>query len=110
MNILLTVLGWLAWNFGLFSWEKDKADNEGKEFPILQYVKKYWDNWLLSALFIPILIIIGIKGLDLSPLPLGDVKDMKWSDLYYLLSGAASEAAKVGIQKVFKWKSKKEQE
>lgn len=94
MNILLTLLGWLAWNFGLFSYEKDKADDMDQPFPIGKYIGKYWDNWVLSLLIVPILIIAGIKGLHLEAIPIGDFKGMKWSDAYYLAAGPLAEILK----------------
>jgi hypothetical protein len=107
MNVLLALLGWLAWNFGLFSIEKDKADDEGKPFSVKHYTQKYWDNWLLSLLFVPILVIIGIKGLGFAAIPIGDFKDLKWNDLYYLGSGFFSEFLKISIVKLWrKWNTK----
>jgi len=102
MNILLTVLGWLAWNIGLFSFEKDKADDKGEVFDVRKYVRCYWDNWLFSAIFIPILIIVGIKQLGLEALPIDDAAHMKWNDLYYLGAGCAAEAAKYFTQRIIK--------
>lgn len=83
--------GWLAWNFLLFSIEKDKHDADGTLFSMSSYVLKYWDNWTRSLLFVPILLFIGFKTLDLHPLT-GDAS-MEWSDLYYLCSGFAPEVA-----------------
>lgn len=107
MNILLSLLGWLAWNFGLFTMEKDKADDEGKDFDIRHYVYCYWDNWVFSAIFIPILIIFGIKGLGLNAVPIGDFEDLQWSDAYYLAAGCLAEIAKYYITLIRKkWNSK----
>lgn len=94
MNIVLVFLGWFIWNFALFTIEKDKHDDDGTPFPVKQYIKTHWDNWLLSAIMIPVLIIVGIKGLNLSALPFGDFEDFTWSDLYYLGAGAFSEMVK----------------
>lgn len=106
MNILLTVLGWLAWNIGLFSFEKDKSDDKDEKFSLIHYANKYWDNWLLSLVCVPILIIMGIKGLGLDAIPIGDFEDLHWNDIYYLCAGAFAEAVKVGIKKVSTWKNK----
>ena len=106
MNILLCILGWLAWNVALFSLEKDEYDERNETFHLGHYVSLYYDNWLLSLVFIPILVIIGIKGLELSAVPIGDFKDLKWHDMYYLGSGFFAELVKVTIKKLRKkWKS-----
>ena len=97
MNIALTFLGWLIWNFGLFSMEKDKADEKGLDFSIKHYAKCYWDNWLYSLFFIPLLILLGIKGLGLEAIPMFDVQSLKWSDFYYLGAGFFAEALKYYI-------------
>jgi len=94
MNIILVFLGWSIWNFALFTIEKDRFDDEDKPFPVGKYIRSHWDNWLLSAIMIPVLIIVGIKGLDLTALPFGDFQDFKWGDLYYLGAGAFSEMVK----------------
>lgn len=108
MNILLTLLGWLAWNFGLFTMEKDKADDLGKPFDLRHYAACYWDNWLFSLIFIPILIIMGIRGLGLEALPIGDFEHLKWNDIYYLGAGCFAEIAKYLISTARnKWKQTK---
>jgi hypothetical protein len=110
MNILLSLLGWLAWTVGLLSYEKDKADDLGQTFSLKNYALKYWDNWLLSATCVPILIIIGAKKLGLDPIGVLDVKHLHWHDLYYLAAGPAAEMVKVLIKRVSKWRVKKENE
>ncbi len=108
MNILLTLLGWLAWNFGLFSMEKDQVDAEGKPMDLKRYASCYWDNWVFSLIFIPILIIVGIKGLGFEALPFGDLEHFQWHDLYYLGAGAFAEIAKYYISLARKkWKADK---
>lgn len=94
MNILLAFFGWLIWNFALFSMEKDKFDDAGQEFPIKPYLKKYWDNWVLSLFAVPVLIILGIKGLGLDAIPVDDLQHLRWSDAYYLGAGAITEIIK----------------
>jgi hypothetical protein len=97
MNIILTFLGWLAWNWGLFVYEKDKYDALDQKFNIGHYAERYWDNWVLSLICAPILVILGIKGLGLTALPLTDIEHLKWNDLYYLASGLLAEALKYYI-------------
>jgi hypothetical protein len=106
MNILLSILGWLAWNVALFSLEKDEFDEQEKPFSLKHYAALYYDNWLLSLVFVPILIIVGIRGLNLSAIPIGDFQDLQWHDMYYLGSGFFAELVKVTIKKLRKkWKS-----
>jgi hypothetical protein len=109
MNILLAFLGWLAWNIGLFSYEKDKYDDRNESFSLGDYAKKFYDNWLLSLVCIPILIIAGLKGLGLDAIPIDDFKHLQWNDLYYLGSGALAEIVKVLIKRISNWKTKQTQ-
>lgn len=102
MNLLLTLFGWIIWNFTLFTIEKDKFDNTEKEFSFRVYAKTHWDNWVLSLFFIPVLIILGIKGFKLEALPIDDFAGMKWGDLYYLGAGAFAEVAKYYITLIIK--------
>jgi hypothetical protein len=102
MNILLAFLGWLAWNWGLFVYEKDSLDALDQKFNVKHYAERYWDNWVLSLICVPILIIIGIKGLGLKALPVADVEDLQWNDMYYLASGLLAEAVKYYIALVIK--------
>lgn len=102
MNIILSLLGWLMWNFGLFSFEKDKADDLNQDFDIRHYIKCYWDNWVLSLIMVPILIILGIKGLGLDAIPMLDIEHLKWSDSYYLGAGFFAEALKYYLAKLRK--------
>lgn len=94
MNILLALLGWIIWNFALFTIEKDKSDDADIAFDTKKYIRTHWDNWVLSAIMIPILIIIGVKGIGLDALPIGDFEDLQWNDLYYLGAGAITEVVK----------------
>ncbi len=106
MNILLAFFGWLAWNIGLFSYLKDQADDLDQDFGVKAYAKKHWDNWLLSLVMVPILIIIGMKGIGLDAIPIFDIDHLQWNDIYYAGSGFFSEALKFGITQVAK-KAKK---
>lgn len=102
MNIALAFLGWIVWNFGLFSIEKSNAELKGNDFSITHYTKCYWDDWVFSLFFIPVLIICGIKGLGLQPVPALAVDELKWQDSYYFGAGAAAEAFKYFISQVKK--------
>ena len=104
-NFSITILGWFAWNVGLFSFTKDDYDDAGKLFPTKEYVQKQWDNWLWSGIWIPILLIIGYKGFDLNAF--APMEGLAWSDLFYFCSGLAAESSKYAYRK---WKKKKELE
>ena len=89
--------GWLAFNVIMLSMYKD--ENE-KTFAFGAYAKEHWDNWAASLVSIPVLLYIGAHQLSL---PITDLSNPKWSDLYYLGSGFFVEAIKMAYKK---WISK----
>lgn len=92
LNFYVTVIAWMAFNAIKFSIIKDKLDDEGKHFPIRQYIEKTWDNWLASALCVPLLLWIGYRQLDIITNPVAEhTSTLKWNDIYYLFSGVISE-------------------
>ena len=105
MNIVLTLLGWLAWNGFEFNMKKNVADAKDEAFPIGQYVSKKWDDWLMTLIIAALLLVIGHMGLGLDLLRVID-KDhpAEWSDLYYAGSGIIYEALKFAYEK---WKGNK---
>lgn len=102
MNITIALVGWLAWNFLLFMMEKDKYDDQEKDFPFTEYRKKNWDNWLASLFMVPILLYFGYKGLGLDVLGVVDVSHLKWTDAYYPASGFFTEFIITLIKRVKK--------
>lgn len=103
MNLLITIAGWFAWNAIIFRIDKDQYDEQSKPFNLKQYALQSYDNWIASAGMIPVLLWIGYKGLGIPGALLSlDVDKMEWSDLYYLMSGFATEAI---IFAVKKWKA-----
>jgi hypothetical protein len=76
--------------------EKDLYDDKNEQFKVKDYAKKVWDNWLASLVMIPVLLSIGYLGLDLSVV---DIDHLKWTDLYYLCAGFATELVKQAIKK-----------
>lgn len=92
--------GWLAFNLMLFRIEKDQADDHGKLFDLPGYVSRTWDNWLVSLIFIPVILYIGYKQLDIGMI---DATHVTWSDLYYLGAGVLPEFCIVTWKK---WKAK----
>lgn len=106
MNLLLTVLGWAAWTWGMFTYEKDtKYDAYEKEFPYRTYVERNWENWVWNAIIAALLVVAGIKGLHLNVVPLGEFERLGWSDLYYAACGPIGE---IGMRWIKRTKSRKE--
>lgn len=104
MNILISIFGWLAWNVIIFRIDKDQLDEQGKDFPLKQYVLQSWDNWLASACMIPLLLYMGYRGLGFDVLGNIDIQKLQWSDAYYMGSGFFTEAVIFAIKK---WKASK---
>lgn len=103
MNFLISLAAWLAWNVIIFRIEKDKFDDEDKEFPIKTYARKTYDNWLASLFMIPVLLFMGYKGLGLNPMGVFGSEEIGWNDTYYLGAGFFTEAV---IYAIKKWKAK----
>lgn len=103
MNFLASIAAWLAWNAIVLSIEKNKYDDEEKEFPLKTYASKTWDNWIASLLMIPVLLFLGYKGLAIHPMAVLGSEPLEWSDTYYLGAGFFTEAIMYGIKK---WKAK----
>lgn len=101
LNIFITFIGWLAWNVLVFRLEKDKYDDEGKEFPLSTYIAKTYDNWLSSLLFVPIILFMGYRQLGFNAF--GTIEEIGWNDLFYVCAGFISEAVYYMIKK---WRAK----
>lgn len=100
MNILLTFLGWLAWNMFEFNMAKNQADDKDEAFDFAKYRSKKWDDWLTSLVAAIILLVVGHMGLGLELLRVFDTEHPPtWSDLYYAGSGFLYEALKFLIKK-----------
>lgn len=102
MNIFITVIGWLAWNVIIFRIDKDQYDDRGEQFPLIQYIKQSWDNWLASLVMIPVLLYMGYKGLGFDVFTGIDIEKLAWSDAYYLGAGFFTELVIFAIKK---WKA-----
>jgi len=98
-NALGALIGWVAFNVGVFSLFKD--ENE-QTFNLISYTKEHWDNWLGSFVFIPVFLFAGHVGFNFEDIGIGGVK---WSDAYYVGSGFFFEAIKMIYKK---WKKSKE--
>lgn len=98
--IAASLFAWLAWNAIMFRIEKDGYDKDKINFPLIEYVKRTYDNWIASLFMIPVLLFIGYNKLEIQM----DGENLQWSDLYYLASGFATELVIVAWNK---WKNKK---
>ncbi len=103
MNILITIIGWLAWNWFWFTVEKDKSDDLNEAFDFQDYRKKHWENWVFSALLIPILLFYGSRGLGLDVFGIPNFEHLQWSDAFYPCVGLFSDIVGMAL----KWSRKK---
>lgn len=91
MNAFITIWGWLAWNFFWFMVEKDKFDDADKKFPFKSYAEKNWENWVWSAILIPILLFYARIGMGFDVFGQPDFNHLKWNDAYYPCVGLFSD-------------------
>jgi len=107
MNIIITIAGWIAWNIIIFRIDKDQYDDRKEEFPLWQYAKQSYDNWLASLAMIPVLLIMGYKGFGFNVFSAIEIQHLEWSDAYYLGSGFFTEALIFAIKK---WKASRQKD
>lgn len=104
-NLFGTLIGWLAFNALMWKLKKNKHDKKHEPFPFKQYARETVDEWIVSLIFVPLILWVGYRSLALNPFATGlDVAHADWSDLYYLCAGFAPELAvnvltKLGIIK-----------
>lgn len=91
----MALAGWLAFIILNLSMDKDLKDDSGQAFPLFPYIVTKWDNWATSLFFIPILVGLGKKALDLDTAELG----FEWNNLYYFFVGIVPEFAKDKLSK-----------
>jgi hypothetical protein len=104
MKILITFLGWLAWNFGELSFTKDEYDDAGKKFPFQEFIEKNWDNWIWNAIVAVILLVLGHNVFHIINV-FEPIDVLKWGDAYLLVSGFVAQSAKLAYRKWKKLKS-----
>jgi len=107
MNLYITIVGWVAWNVIIFRIDKDQYDDKGEDFPLWQYVKQSYDNWLASFVMIPVLLYMGYKGLGFNVFSAIEIDHLQWSDAYYLGSGFFTESVIFAIKK---WKASRKKD
>lgn len=103
MKILITLLGWMAWNVLILRIEKDQYDTTGKAFPIKEFALKNWDNWLSTVVVAALLLVLGQNFLHI--INLAESSDLTWNDAYYAGSGVITEVIIYGIAKYKKTKA-----
>jgi hypothetical protein len=103
MKVLITVIGWLAWNVIIFRIEKDKFDSDGKPFPLSQYFKTNWDNWLSTVVVAALLLVLGQNVLHI--INMAESTTLSWNDAYYAGSGIITEVIIYAIARYKKSKS-----
>jgi hypothetical protein len=103
MNVFITIIGWIAWNWFWFAVEKDKSDDLDKRFDYRDYARKHWENWVWTLLLVPILLYYGSRGLGLDVFGSPHMDHLKWNDAFYPCVGLFSDIVGMGI----KWSRKK---
>lgn len=96
MRILITILGWAAFNWFKFIIVKDEYDDRNESFPFSAYKDKNWENWVGTAIGATILLVLGQEVFHIIKLSEGFFtipEGLGWSDAYYLMSGVLTEAA-----------------
>lgn len=57
MDFVIAILGWLIFNMWMFRNEKNKYDRNNQPFDYSSYLKKNWEDWVLSLLLTPVLAL-----------------------------------------------------
>jgi len=93
---VLAAYGFLIYTVLMFVIEKDEYDGEGKKFCVKTYVRRNWDNWLLSLILVP---IIATKAQDIWAGAM-EIFSKEWTfyNIYYLGVGALVEALYTGVK------------
>ena len=93
----LSAYGFLIYTVLLFVMKKDEYDEDNKHFSLRKYLKKNWDNWLLSLILVP---IIATKAHDIWAGAM-EIAGKTWTfyHVYYLGVGALVEA----LYTLIKW-------
>lgn len=100
MKALFALCGWLLWNVGVFSLDKNDNDEKHTDFPLWQYVKEKYDNWIGSAICCGFLLLTMKLGFGVDVLKTINVANLVWSDALIGFSGPAWEILLWGIKKV----------
>jgi len=93
---VLAAYGFVIYTLVLFVMDKDEYDDADKHFSVKTYLKKNWDNWLLSLILVPI-IAYKAEGIWASIMDIAG-KTWEFYDVYYLGVGAVVEGLYTGIK------------
>lgn len=104
-NWYISFFAWAAYNVIIFRIAKDEFDKRHEKFQYGMYFSETWDNWLSSLVMVPILLWLGYRQLHIIDDPLTGIKNLHWSDLYYLMSGFITELV---IDRYKAWRGKSE--
>lgn len=85
IRILLSLYGLVLYHVFIFVVHKDDLDKRNISVDIKQYVKKYWDNWLFSALIIPVMVYFTPDILAIYNIITGS--NLKFSAVFYICMG-----------------------
>lgn len=97
MKVLITFFGWLVWNIIVLRIEKDRYDDSGHPFPLAEFARKNWDNWLSSLVVAALLLILGQNALHI--INIAESSSLTWNDSYYAGSGIITEVIIYGYAK-----------
>ena len=98
MNIAIAIIGWFAWNWFWLTVEKDVYDDRNEKFGLRDYAHKHWENWVWTALLVPILLYYGSRGLGLDVFGIPSMENLTWSDAYYPCVGLFSDIVGMGLK------------
>ncbi len=98
-EFVLALYGFLIYTLLLFVITKDGYDKQNKKFDYKAYLKKNYDNFLLSILMVP---VITFYAVDIFHSVVNDYFEKDWHFLkvYYLFLGAVVELLYLGIAKI----------
>jgi hypothetical protein len=102
MKFIIAFFGSFIYNFILFQKAKELCDENNTEFDYIKYCKLNWDNWLLTTLLAPVLVVYlnDIVALLNHKLSL----DLITHEIYYLGAGPFTELVIFGVSKLLGWK------
>lgn len=97
-NWLWAIFGVIVYNYLLFSFTKDKTDGTSKKFNWNSYKSNRWNNWILSFMMVPIIVIyaeqIWYYIMQWQKL------DLEFYDVLFLGSGVLAEGLYFVLKKI----------
>lgn len=102
MKYAIAFFGSLLYNYVLFVIAKNNCDKAETSFDYQKYFKMNWDNWGLTILVAPVLVLYLPDIVELLNQRLNT--QAKLLDVYYLAAGPLSEVILFGMFKLIGWK------